>query len=162
MALHQSKQVKAKNAVPGSRDGVAVIAITAEFVVPAGLALNDVIEMHGLPAAHIPVGLDVHLPDMDSNGTPLLTLDAGILSGRLGDPDNARTCGNEFFAADTTARTGGIAKANKSLAGIAPVAGNADRAWGLKVAAAAATLAAGGVIRATLFAVPAPAEVAIS
>jgi hypothetical protein len=161
MALFQSPQVIANKAIPASRDGVGTVAITAEFVVPAGLALNDIIELGGLPAAHIPVDLVVSFPDADSNGTPLIAFDAGLITGRFGDPVlGSRTIGSEFFAADTTARTGGLARANKSLSGIAPVTG--EQGWGLKVQAAAATLATGGRIRATLFAVPAPAEVAFA
>ena len=152
MALHQSKQVKANKAIPASRDGVAVVAITGEFVVPAGLALNDVIELGGIPAGHVPVDLVVNLPDMDSNGAPTITLDAGLISGRFGNPDNARTCGNEFFAASTAAQTGGLARAAKSLSGVVPA--SSEVGWGLKVAAGAATLATGGTIRATLFVVP--------
>jgi hypothetical protein len=156
MALHQSEQVIAQKAIPASRDGVALIAITGEFVVPAGLAANDVIEMGGIPPGHYPVDLVVHAPDMDTNGTPTVTLDAGLLSGRFGAADDARTCGNEFFAASTVGQAGGIARAAKSLAGIAPTA---EVGWGLKVATGAATLATGGTIRATLLCVPAPGPV---
>lgn len=155
MALFQSKQVIAQKAIPAALSGVDLVPITAEFTVPAGLALNDIIEMGGIPAGHIPVDLIVHAPDMDSNGTPLITLDAGILTGRFGDPVlGSRACGNEFFAASQVGRVGGVARADKSLAGIAP--SNTERGWGLKVAAAAATLAVGGKIRATLFVEPAP------
>lgn len=160
MALFQSPQVIAQKAIPASRDGVGTVAITGEFVVPAGLALNDVIEMGGLPAGHIPVDLVVSFPDADSNGTPTVAFDAGLISGRFGDTVSARTCGSEFFAADVTARTGGLARANKSLAGVAPVL--TEQGWGLKVQAAAATLATGGRIRATLFLVPAPDQVAFA
>jgi hypothetical protein len=158
MALFQSKQVAAKNPVPTSLDGVAAVAITAEFVVPAGLAANDIIEMFALPAGHVPIDLIVNLPDMDTNGTPTITLDAGLITGRAGDPVlGSRTCGNEFFAASTTGQAGGLARAAKSLAGIA--ADSATRGWGLKVATGAATLATGGTIRATLLCVPAPGPV---
>jgi hypothetical protein len=152
MALFQSKQVKAQKAIPASRDGVALVHITGEFVVPAGLAANDVIELGGLPAGHIPVDLIVNLPDMDTGAG--LTLDAGLLSGNFGANDGARTCGNEFFAASTTGQAGGLARAAKSLAGVVPASG--ERGWGLKVAAAAAGLATGGTIRATLLCIPAP------
>lgn len=152
MALFQSKQVAANRAVPTSRDGVGAIAITAEFVVPAGLAANDIIEMFALPAGHVPIDLIVNLPDMDS-GTGI-TLDAGLISGRFGDPVlGSRACGNEFFAASTAGQAGGLARAAKSLAGIVP--DSAARGWGLKVAAAATGLTTGGTIRATLLAVPA-------
>lgn len=155
MALFQAKQVIAQKAIPASRDGVTLVPITGEFVVPAGLALNDIIEFGGIPPGFIPSDLIVHAPDMDSNGTPTITLDAGLISGRFGDPVlGTRACGNEFFAGSNVAQAGGMARANKSLAGIAPT--QTERGWGLKVAAAAATLAVGGTIRATLFVEPAP------
>lgn len=161
MALFQSNQVKAQKALPAARDGVATVAVTTEFVIPAGLALNDIIEMGGIPAGHIPVDVVVSFPDTDSNGTPLVAFDAGIISGRFGDPVlGSRACGNEFFAADTTARAGGIARANKSLAGVAPKL--TEQGWGLKVQAAAATLATGGTVRATLFLASAPDQVAFA
>lgn len=161
MALFQSKQVIAQKAIPMPLDGTTLTPITGEFVVPAGLALNDIIEMGGLPQGCNPVDLIVHLPDMDSNGTPLISLDAGLISGRFGDPvQGSRACGNEFFAADVVARTGGIARANKSLAGI--VGSQAERSWGLRVAAAAATLAVGGTIRATLLVEPCPINMVIA
>lgn len=161
MALFQSKQVRAQKAIPAALSGVDVVPVTGEFVVPAGLALNDIIEMGGIPPGHVPVDLIVHTPDMDSNGTPLITLDAGIITGRFGDPVlGTRACGNEFFAANQVARVGGIARADKSFAGIAP--SNTERGWGLKVAAAAATLAVGGTIRATLLCEPAPISMAFA
>jgi hypothetical protein len=161
MALFQSPQVIAQKALPAARDGVGTVAHTVEFVVPAGLALNDIIEMGGLPAGHIPVDLIVSFPDADSNGTPTVAFDAGLITGRFGDSVlGSRACGSEFFAADTSARAGGVARVNKSLAGIAPT--TTEQGWGLKVQAAAATLATGGRIRATFFYVSAPDQVAFA
>ncbi len=161
MALFQSKQVLAQKAIPAAISGVDLVPITAEFVIPAGLALNDIIEMGGIPAGHIPVDAIAHLPDADTNATPLGTLDMGIITGRFGDPVlGSRACGSEFVAADTVIRAGGVARAAKSLAGIAPTL--TERGWGFKVSAAMATLATGGTIRATLYVEPAPQAVAFA
>jgi hypothetical protein len=148
--LRQAKQVVAQKAIPAPVDGVQVIAIIGDFVVPTGLVVNDVIEMGGLPADCVPVNLIVSTEDMDSNGTPLITLDAGIISGNFGALDNARTCGNEFFAASTVGQAGGIQAMNKA-AGAMLAPSTSDRGWGLKVAAAAATLTVGAKVRAVLF-----------
>ena len=155
MALFQSKQVLLQKAIPAAISGVDLVPITGEFVVPAGLAINDIIEMGGLPAGHIPSDVLIHWPDMDSNGTPLISADVGLITGRFGDPVlGSRACGNEFVAGSQVPRTGGIDRLAKSLAGIAPT--NTERGWGIKIGAAAATLATGGVIRATLYVEPAP------
>jgi hypothetical protein len=159
MALFQSVQVIANKAIPATRGGVDVAAITGEFVVPAGLALNDIIEFVGLPAGHIPVDLVVSAPDMDTGTT--ITLDAGILTGRFGDPVlGSRTIGSEFFAASTVGQAGGLARAAKSLSGVLPK--TSEQGVGLKVAAAATGLTTGGTIRVTLFVVAAPAETAFA
>lgn len=160
MALFQSKQVLLQKAIPAALSAVDLVPITGEFVIPAGLALNDIIEMGGLPAGHIPVDVIVHWPDIDSNGAPTVTADAGLITGRFGDSVlGSRACGNEFFAASIIPRTGGIDRLGKSLAGIAP--STTERGWGLKVSAAIATLATGGTIRATLLCEPCPIGIAI-
>lgn len=159
MALFQSKQVIANKAIPASRDGVGMVAIVGDFVVPAGLAANDIIEMVGLPAGHIVLGVDVHAPDMDTGTT--ITLDAGVLTGRFGDPVlGSRACGNEFFAASTVAQAGGIARETKSLAGLSPTTG--ERGLGLKVAAGATGLTTGGTIRFVARVIATPAGVALA
>ena len=104
------------------------------------LALNDIIDLGLLPANHVITDVIIDTDDMDSNGTPLMSIDIGVLSGTPGDTVSARTMGNEFFAADTTVRTGGISRMTKS-AGFRVAATAADRSLGLKVTAAAATQA---------------------
>ena len=152
MANLKSLQVTNGLPIPSADRAIEIIPIVATFVVPAGLALNDVIEMGPLQAGYVPVDILVALPDMDSNGTPLITVDCGIMSGNWLD-SGVRTCGNEFFAASTAAQTGGVARLTKAAgAQIAPTTN--DRSWGLKIAAAAATLAIGGTITATLFVRP--------
>ena len=72
--------------------------------------------------------------------TKELALDVGILSGTPGDTISARTMSNEFFAADTTARTGGVSRMTKST-GLRIVPTGSDRSIGVKITAAAATQA---------------------
>jgi hypothetical protein len=107
--LRQSRQVAAR--LPASNATSANEAVTqvTDYVVEAGLALNDVIEMGCLPGYCLPVDVKVFAEDADSNGTPTITLDAGIITGTYGKVDNTRTCGNEFFAASNVAQAGGLA-----------------------------------------------------
>ena len=48
--------------------------------------------------------------DLDSNGSPAITLDVGLLTGTVGDATNSRTCGAEIFSASTAAQTGAVAR----------------------------------------------------
>lgn len=156
MALFQATQVAAGLPVPNADRAAEDIPIVGDFVVPVGLALNDVIEMAPLPSGYVPVDVVFACEDTDSNGTPTMALDCGILSGTYGSTDAARTCGNEFFAASNVARTGGIERMNKAAGALlAPdTSATTARGVGVKVATAAATLVAGAKWRLTLIARP--------
>lgn len=104
------------------------------------LALNDLVDLGPLPANHTVTDVILDSDDMDSGGSPALAFDVGIMSGTVGDTVNARTIGNEFFAASNIAQAGGIARMTKSAGmRVAPV--GYDRSIGLKITAAAATQA---------------------
>lgn len=147
MALIQSKRVAARLPGPESSGAGEPVVQLSERVVAAGdLALNNVLEMCVLPANHVLLDAIVYLDDLDSNGTPLLSFDYGILSGRAGDgTDQARTCGNTIGAGDTTGRAGGIFRMNKVPASF--LSSTSDVGIGIKVAAAAATAVVGAKIR---------------
>lgn len=104
------------------------------------LALNDIIDIGILPANHTISDVIIDTDDLDTNGTPLMSVDVGILSGTPGDTVSVRTMSNEFFAADTTVRTGGVARMTKS-AGFRITPTGSDRSIGVKITAAAATQA---------------------
>ena len=108
------------------------------------IALNNIIDLGILPANHTVSDAILIVGDLDTNGTPTIALDVGIMSGTPGDIISARTCGNEFYAADTTARAGGVARMSK-LAGFTILPTEADRSIGVKIQAAAATAAAGRI-----------------
>lgn len=153
MALRQATQVVNKTPVI-SANGFEPIAIVGDFTVPATLPLNDVVEMVILPAGYVPIDAILATEDLDSGGAPAITLDLGLISGVAGKADDARTCGNEAFAASTVGQAGGVARPTKAnFALIAPT--DADRGIGLKVAAAAATLVVGAKVRLTVLARPA-------
>lgn len=150
MALFQTNEAKGIVITPGPLRTGEVCCISADFTVPAGLALNDIVEMLPLPALCTVVDATLISDDLDSNGTPLISLDVGILSGEAGKNDAARTCGNEFFAADTVGRAGGSSRMSKA-AGFRIAKTDQPRGIGIKVAAAAATLVAGAKVTLLLY-----------
>lgn len=155
MALRQSKQIVIGYPVIPPLNAAAGALLVHEYKVEAGLALNDVIEMGGIPEGCIVTSFRAVMEDADSNGSPTIALDAGLISGEFGKKDNARTCGTEFLAADTTARAGGVIVSTRP-AGHLLVPDVAVRGFGFKVQAAAATLTVGAKIRTYVHVAPAP------
>lgn len=165
MALRKSVQAAARvSASPV--DAVSVVPAYAEYVTVAGqFAAADVIEMIHWPAGTILSRLRAVIPDLDSNGSPALTLDFGILSGLYGaeldEAFAARTCGVEFGNNLTTGQAGGnLDIATDVLLALAPSA--KERSIGFKVEVAPATLVAGARIRVIAEFVPAPPGVTIT
>lgn len=113
-------------------------------ITAAQIVANDIIDIGVLPAYHTVGDAILIVDDLDSNGTPTIALDVGIMSGTPGDTASARTCGNELYAADTTARTGGASRMSKT-AGFTIQATEADRSIGVKIQTAAATAQAGRI-----------------
>lgn len=152
MALKQSKQVAANRPVPTPVDGVSVMPIVVEYVVPAGgAAIGDVIEMGPLPNNCIVADGIVH----NDAGTASSTLAWGLLSGNYGSLDGSRTCGNEFAAALSVA-TAGVNRLAKPQLAASPQ--DDLKGWGFVVAGA--PLLAGQKIRAFLLVTPAPMGIA--
>lgn len=110
--------------------------------IPASLLVNDIIDLGLLPAGCTVEDVIIDTDDLDTNGTPTISLDVGIMTGTPGDVVSARTCGQEFFAGDQTARTGGVTRMTRSQGFRVPATG-ADRSIGVRVATAAATWATG-------------------
>lgn len=105
---------------------------------------GNIIDIGLLPAGHT-VSDAVLIPDdLDTDGTPALALDVGIMSGTPGDSVTVRTCGAEIFSGSTAGQTGAIAR--PTLPGafkILPV--EYDRSIGVKIATQSATAAAGRI-----------------
>jgi hypothetical protein len=130
--------------VPVSSFAGEVISADYFYDLPAAQnILNDIIDIGVLPAGHTVSDAVLLSDDLDSNGTPLMALDVGIMSGNPGET-GARTCGNELFAADTAVRTGASARMSK-VAGFNILPTDADRSIGVKIQAAAATAATGRI-----------------
>jgi hypothetical protein len=151
MAFFQSKQVASKLPLTETDGAGDLYERTAEFIIPAGLAAGDIIEMNGLPAYHTLSTVEVLSEQIDSNGSPTATFDVDFLTGTYGDAIGGaaatRTMGSTFFAAATAPiRAGGtVASAVTALA--RQVASTADRGIGLKLVAGAATLVVGAHLR---------------
>lgn len=134
----------ATTSVTGECSGEVITNDYFVDLLAADIVLNDVIDLGILPANHTVVDAILIADDIDTHETATVALDVGIMSGTPGDTTSVRTCGNEFFAADTTARAGGVARMSKKDGFIVkPTA--ADRSIGVKFQAAAATAAAGRV-----------------
>lgn len=148
----QSDWAKAKKSAPYARAAGGVVAMRFNIAATAAqLALNNIFELCPIPVGHRPLDLILDADDLDSNVSPLVTLDVGIMSGEFGTPDDARTCGAEFIAASTVGQAGGAVR--PSLKGAFRVASNQTvRSIGVKVAAAPATAAAGEIGLTVIFA----------
>lgn len=165
MALRKSTQAANRMSAPSALEASCPVAVLGEHTtVAAQFAAADVVEMIPWPAGTIPIALVAHIPDLDSNGSPSLTLDVGVLSGQWlanknDDLTTDRTCGTEFGNNLTTGQAGGTLVVTPDLLlGLAPA--NYDRSIGIKVEAAAATLVTGAKIRMAGTFVPAPVGIA--
>jgi len=169
MALRKSNQSLARENSPGALNGAHSVTTIAQFVTAAGaFALNDVVEMIPWPAGTVPHSLKAKVEDLDSNGSPAVTLDFGVLTGQWledtvdNDGSTARTCSTAFGAALTTGQAGGaIDVAADKLLDLVPDK-TKDRSIGFKIAAAPATLIAGAKITVSAVFVPAPVNMAFA
>lgn len=114
-------------------------------LIPAtGLLVNDIFELAAIPPNMRVAELVLDSDDLDSNGTPLITLAVGIMSGQWGDTSQSRTCGAEFFSGLQIARTGGVATPSLASAYRTGKAAFA-RSIGVQITALAATAVAGTI-----------------
>lgn len=121
-------------------------------VTAAQIDADNMFDLGPLPAFHTVVDMILVPDDLDTNASPALTMDVGILSGTVGDATSARTVGAEFFSASTAAQ-GGTAARMTMASGFKVKPSGADRSIGVKVVTDAATAAAGR-IRALVFMAP--------
>jgi len=137
----QSEWVLGRKQTPTSREAGNVVA--QRFEVTAGeLASSDIVELAVLPAHHTIVDAILDMDALDAG----ITADVGIMSGTVGDPDNARTCGSELFSAVDASSAVFSRVDARSAVTIAPK--DSDRSIGVKVSG---SVAAGKKIALTLF-----------
>lgn len=122
--------------------------VAARFALSAGtadLALNTVAPIGILPAGHVPIGLMVDADDLDTNGTPTLSVSVGILNDAGTDLLTDATVGGAVFGVSTIGRAGGQEAIYSKALARCPQDATKDRIVGIKVTAAAATAAAGEI-----------------
>lgn len=144
MAIIQSDAAKGKLNVPYPGYAGQAVKVRYSMPVPTTVDDGDILELAPIPPNCRVVDIVLDTDDLDSHGTPAMSIDVGIMSGEWGNPAQDRTCGDEFIAASTTPRTGGVVR--PSTAG-AYRTGKSDKARsiGVKIVAKAATAAAGSV-----------------
>jgi hypothetical protein len=138
--LKQSKTALGQTPVPSVWSAVTC-GIPFEYVTDATLAAGDIIELGTIEAGVKPFNVTLLSDDLDTNGTPTITLTVGILNAAKTDIDAAAT--STFIAASTVAQTGGHAAATTANAYLSG-ASNVPRKLGIKVVAGPATFAGAG------------------
>jgi hypothetical protein len=113
-------------------------------VTAAQVATGNMLDVGILPAYHTVTDMVLVPDDLDTDASPAVTIDVGILSGTPGDATSDRTIGAEFFSA-STAGQGGTPTRMSLATGFKLKPTEADRSIGVKFAAGAATGAAGRV-----------------
>lgn len=113
------------------------------------LAEGDIIDLGLIPALTEVVDVVIDSDDLDTNASPTLTFNVGVMTGTSG-VNTGRTCGEEFFSDSTVAQTGGVARMAKQ-GGFRVARANTDVSIGLEITAAAATEAATGKLGVSVF-----------
>ena len=149
MAILNSKQVASKTPYISVTKTGDVAAPRQVYALSAALALNDIIVMGSLPQGCLPVDLILDSDDLDTGGSPAITLSVGILNAGQTDIDTTASGGAAWIAASTVAQAGGLVRPTTAAITRTPVS-TSEQFWGIKVAAAPATGAATGTIGATL------------
>lgn len=90
--------------IPAKATPQNVLAVSAKYTLAAALVINDVIQMLTVPKGAQILSLTLTSDDLDSNGTPLITLSVG--DGALVD---------RFIKASTVAQAGGVARLGDGL-----------------------------------------------
>lgn len=139
MALKQSKTALGQSPVASVLSAVTV-GIPFEYVTDATLAAGDIIELGNIEPGVKPFNVTLLCDDLDTNGTPTITLSVGILNPGKTDLIDAA---NTFIAASTIGQTGGHAAATLANAYLAG-ASTSVRKLGIKVVAGPATFAGAG------------------
>lgn len=137
MALIETKTSQGVRPVPTPNDGLTVgIPYPVEFSATQVLAANDIIDLGPFPPDVTPFDVTLISEDLDSNGTPTITLSVGFLNDDKTDLD-----GTAMIVASTVAQAGGLVRATTQtayLTGDEPT----YRRLGIKVVAGPATSSA--------------------
>lgn len=144
MALYQSGwATRQQNTVSGDCAGEEIAQLFEFTLTSTALEADDIIELGILPAYNSVSDAILVSDDLDTNASPTLVFDVGVMSGEVGDKGSVRTCGAELFSAATVGQAGGVARTTLATA-FTIAAVEKDRSIGVKITTAAATQAAAG------------------
>lgn len=144
MSLIQSKYAQGIVALAYPSIAGAVTAMRFAHTLSSAPSAGDILELAQIPAGCRVIDMVLDSDDLDTNATPTIALDVGIMSGDFGVDDGARTCGAEFFSGDTVAQAGGTSRPSLKTA-FRTSKTSKDRSIGVKFATGAATFAAGTI-----------------
>lgn len=132
MALYTSKIADGKQPVATLNDALPGI-IAYEYTTSASLAADDIIDLGPIEPGVTPLDVTLIADDLDSNGTPTITLSVGILNA-----DKDDLSGTAWIVASTVGQGGGVARATTVTCYNAG-SSTSERRLGVKVVAGAAT-----------------------
>lgn len=138
MATYTAEQAKPYWPIINETIAGGLRAVRGVYVLSGALALNDIIQMCVLPAQHVLVDCILDTDDLDTNGTPTISLSVGV-------PGVA----NALISSSTVGRTGGVARLDQ-VAGLRLTASDNDTVVQITVSATPATSATTGTIGLTL------------
>jgi len=150
--ITNKKQIPAVNAVQARQ----VYCVPFQVTLSSALALNDLIKLAELPNDCVPVDFVAFLSDLDTNGTPALVWDAGILNS---DGDDL-VSNSKIVSGSTVGQAAGVQRMNASDCVFNYATWIADSECdgryknnivAMKVTTAPATGAASGTIKGLLF-----------
>lgn len=140
MAVYKSKGALGQNPVMSLLSALVAGLVYEYTTGTTALAAGDIIDLGNLEAGVKPMDVTLIADDLDTNGTPTITLTVGILNAAGTDIDAAAT--STWIAASNVAQTGGIARATTANAYLSGASSD-NRRLGVKVVAGPATHAAG-------------------
>lgn len=132
MALYKTLIAEGKQPVPTLNDGLAGV-IPFEYTTTASLAANDIIDLGPIEPGVSPLDVMLIAQDLDTNGTPTITLSVGILNAAKDDID-----GTAWIVESTVGQAGGVARATTNTCYLSG-SSTSERRLGIKVVAGAAT-----------------------
>jgi hypothetical protein len=137
VAIVQSQWGQLRRTANRGYSAGAIVATEFIFDSSVGLLAANILELGILPAN----SKIVNALMFTENDHGALTVNVGIMSGTVGDPDPARTLGNELFAAQalTTAHTAIVSSTKPAMVILA--AATSDRSIGLQISGNLAAVA---------------------
>ena len=147
--LYQTDEAQGIKPMP-IPDGQEDVTVRIPFSLTAAFVVNDIIEFGSLPANMLVADWYLDTDDLDSGGSPAITLDVGMLNAAKDDIDTTISGGAAWLASSTVAQAGGLVRAVASSFTRMTVDAANDRPFGVKVSTAPATGATTGTLALTV------------